>query len=142
MSDVRKYFYNGGLNCAETTMKCLIEDRAVDLPGSVVRMMTGFGGGMQCGAVCGAVVASVAAIGHVTGRTEVGESRDESAQLVEGFLGEFETEFGSFYCGELQQDYVKEEMKSDAMYCKCAVIVERAVELTKELLSVSKDTSP
>ena len=26
MSDVTKYFYKGGLNCAETTLKCLIED--------------------------------------------------------------------------------------------------------------------
>ena len=32
MADVTRYFYNGGLNCAESTLRCLIEDGAIDAP--------------------------------------------------------------------------------------------------------------
>ena len=44
--DVTQYFYKGGLNCAESTLRCLIEAGAIDAPPEAVRMMTGFGGGM------------------------------------------------------------------------------------------------
>ena len=57
------YFYKGGLNCAETTLRCLIEENVIDAPQEAVRMMTGFGGGMQRGTTCGAVVGAVAALG-------------------------------------------------------------------------------
>ena len=80
--DVARYFYKGGLNCAESTLRCLIEEGIIDPPPEVVRMMTGFGGGMQRGTTCGAVVAAVAAIGWATGRTEPGQSREPSAAAV------------------------------------------------------------
>ena len=54
--DVARYFYKGGLNCAESTLRCLIEEGIIDPPPEVVRMMTGFGGGMQRGTTCGAVL--------------------------------------------------------------------------------------
>ena len=136
MSRVQDYFYKGGLNCAEATMKCLIEDGAVDVPDSAVRMMTGFGGGMQRGAVCGAVVAAVSAIGSRTGRISPEEPRETSSKLVKQFLTGFENEFGTLYCRELQQTYVKEHaLKSEGMYRACTVFVEKAVELAEKVLS-------
>ena len=101
----------------------------------VVRMMTGFGGGMQRGSTCGAVVGAVAALGWVTGRTEPDEPRTESAAAVKEFLKRFEAEFGTLSCRELQATYVKEHaLKSDGMYRKCTVFVEKAVDIVKEIL--------
>lgn len=135
METVRKYFYNGGLNCAETTLRCLIEDGAVDAPLDTVRMMTGFGGGMQRGAACGAVVGAVAALGWVTGRTEPGGPRAASAAAVREFLQRFEVEFGTLTCRELRAVYAREHgLKSDGMYRSCTVFVEKAVELTEDIL--------
>ncbi len=135
MSDVKQYFYKGGLNCAETTLRCLIEDGVIDLPMENVRMMSGFGGGMQRGSVCGAVTGAVAAIGAAKGRTEPGEDRKPSAEAVRDFLKRFEEEFGTLYCKELQQTYVKDHaLKSPGMYRACTVFVEKAVELTKDIL--------
>lgn len=135
MSNITEYFYKGGLNCAESTMRCLIENEVVDIPLESVRMMSGFGGGMQRGAVCGAVISAVAAIGSKTGRVEPGESRQPSAAAVREFLNRFEDEFGTLYCHELQETYVKEHaLKSEGMYRACTVFVEKAVELTEEIL--------
>lgn len=136
MADVRKYFYRGGLNCAETTLRCLIEDGVIDAPLEAARMMTGFGGGMQRGTTCGAVVAAVAALSWATGRTEPEQSREPSAKAVRAFLQAFEAEFGTLSCRELQATYVKEHaLKSKGMYRHCTVFVERAVELVQEILA-------
>ena len=133
---VTDYFYRGGLNCAESTMKVFTESGIVDAPSDVVRMMTGFGGGMQRGSVCGAVIASVAAIGWKLGRTNPGEDRRPSADGVKQFLKEFESEFGTIYCGELQRIYVREHaLKSEGMYRACTVFVEKAVEISMRVLS-------
>ena len=122
--DVARYFYKGGLNCAESTLRCLIEEGIIDPPPEVVRMMTGFG-----------VVAAVAAIGWATGRTEPGQSREPSAAAVREFLRRFEETFGSLTCRELQAVYVKEHaLKSEGMYRSCTVFVEKAVELAQDIL--------
>ncbi|MBR2752377.1 MAG: C_GCAxxG_C_C family protein [Lachnospiraceae bacterium] len=135
MSDVTKYFYKGGLNCAETTLKCLIEDGVVDLPAECVKMMTGFGGGMQRGSICGAVTGAVAAIGSKYGRTELGEDRKPSADAVRTFLKQFEAEFGTIYCKELQKTYFKDhDRKSPEMYRACTIFVEKAVEWAKKII--------
>lgn len=130
MSNITEYFYKGGLNCAESTMRCLIENEVVDIPLESVRMMSGFGGGMQRGAVCGAVISAVAAIRSKTGRVEPSESRQPSAAAVREFLNRFEDEFGTLYCHELQKTYVKEHaLKSEGMYRACTVFVEKAGQL-------------
>ena len=136
MTEVTKYFYNGGLNCAESTLRCLIENGSIDAPADAVRMMTGFGGGMQRGTTCGAVIGAVAAIGWVTGRTEPDGSRAESAAAVREFLQRFEAEFGTLSCKELQATYVRDHaLKSDGMYRKCTVFVEKAIEIADDILS-------
>ena len=136
MGDVTKSFYNGGLNCAESTLKCLIEDGVIDLPEESIRMMSGFGGGMQRGSVCGAVVGSVAALGSVYGRTSTDEDRKPSAVAVRSFLKQFEEEFGTIYCKELQQTYVKEHaLKSDGMYRACTVFVEKAIGIVSSIIA-------
>jgi len=135
MAEVTTYFYNGGLNCAETTLRCLIENGTIDAPLDTVRMMTGFGGGMQRGSTCGAVIGAVAALSWATGRTEPDQSRTKSAAVVREFLKRFEAEFGVLSCRELQATYVKEHaLKSDGMYRKCTVFVEKAVDIVKEIL--------
>ncbi len=134
--EVTEYFYSGGLNCAESTLRCLIENGIIDAPPEAVRMMTGFGGGMQRGTTCGAVIGAVAALGWVTGRTEPEQSRQPSAEAVREFLRAFEDTFGTLNCRELQAVYVKEHaLKSEGMYRRCTVFVEKAIELVQDILA-------
>lgn len=129
---VQEVFFNGGLNCAETTMRLLVEQGAVENDDRLKRMMSGFGGGMQRGLVCGAVTASVAAIGLKTGRTSQDEPREMSAHTVAAFLQAFEARFGALECRELCKHY---ESKSVEMYKYCAGIVAGAVEMTAFMLN-------
>jgi len=139
VKETGEYFYNGGLNCAETTLKILIERGVIDAPADVVRMMTGFGGGMQHGCICGTVVAAVAAIGWVTGRTEPTASREPSGEAVRAFLQRFEEKYRVLDCDALQAAYGQGyALKSEGMYQSCSVFVETAVLLTEEIL---KDAS-
>lgn len=134
MSDVRGYFYNGGLNCSESTLRALIEDGVVKLPMDAVKMMTGFGGGMQRGTTCGAVVGAVAAIGALTGRTDPDQPRAASAAAVREFLRRYEEAFGCIDCDSLRNTYAKEHaLKSEGMYRACTVFVEKAVEIIESM---------
>lgn len=143
MEGLGRYFYKGGLNCAESTLRRLIEEGVIDAPPETVRMMSGFGGGMQRGTTCGAVVASVAALGWVTGRMDPEQSRQPSAFAVREFLRRFESEFGTLDCRELQAVYVKEHaLKSEGMYRRCTVFLERAMKLVREILEASDRQRP
>ena len=134
--EVTRYFYKGGLNCAESTLRCLIESGTIQAPPETVRMMTGFGGGMQRGTTCGAVVGAVAALGFATGRMEPGEPREASARAVREFLRRFEECFGTLDCRTLQTTYVKDHaLKSEGMYRSCTAFVEKAVALVQEVLA-------
>jgi len=135
VKETETYFHNGGLNCAETTLRLLIEQGVIDAPIETVRMMTGFGGGMQRGTTCGAVIGAVAAIGWVTGRTEPDAPREPSGEAVRVFLQRFEEKFRVLDCDALQVAYVQDyALKSDGMYRSCCAFVETAVRLTEEIL--------
>ncbi|MBR1689275.1 MAG: C-GCAxxG-C-C family protein [Oscillibacter sp.] len=135
MTQATAYFYRGGLNCAESTLRCLVEDGVIQAPPEAVRMMTGFGGGMQRGATCGAVIAAVAAIGWAFGRTDPSEDRSVSARAVRTFLQRFEASFGTLNCAELRSVYAREHaLKSEGMYRSCTVFVERARTLAEEVI--------
>jgi len=135
MSNVADYFYKGGLNCAETVMRCLIENKVIDVPEDTVRMMTGFGGGMRRGSVCGAVIGAVSAIGAKKGRLTAEDAKAPAQDAVKQFLERFEEKFGTIYCSDLQKKYVKEhKLKSKGMYRACTVFVEEAYALAKELI--------
>jgi len=134
--NVRDYFYNGGLNCSESTMKCLIDEGIIDAPREAIRLMSGFGGGMQRGTTCGAVIGAVAALGWRFGRTEPGEDRSPSAKAVREFLKAFEEKFGALDCRTLRSVYSKEHgLKSEGMYRSCTVFVEYAAEKAREIVS-------
>lgn len=128
---IQQCFYNGGLNCAETTMRLLLKHRVIDGDMNLQKMMSGFGGGMQRGLVCGAVCAVVAAIGMEFGRLEPEELREPSSNAVRDFLKAFEEEFGALSCDDLIKGY---ESKSDAMYKHCTEYIGYAVDLAEEIL--------
>lgn len=125
LEKIKDYFYCGGLNCAESTMRLLIQEYGLEAEPEMIRAMSGFGGGMQRGLTCGAVTAAVTALGTKLGRTEPDMDRQCSADAVAQFLHNFEQTFGSISCSELISGF---ESKSDEMYAHCVSYIAAAAK--------------
>ena len=70
-----KECFKQGLNCSECVMTAFLNHFDTGLPKEVVKLATGFGGGMghtknTCGAITGAVMALSAIVGRENGRRE------------------------------------------------------------------------
>lgn len=67
----RRFYRDDRLNCAEAAFKALLEGMEKPCPPELVRVATGFGGGIgRSGCICGALTGSVLAAGVLFGRTE------------------------------------------------------------------------
>ncbi|MFB0920513.1 MAG: C-GCAxxG-C-C family protein [Oscillospiraceae bacterium] len=131
---IKEYFFCGGLNCAESTMRFLIQEFGLNSGPELIKAMSGFGGGMQRGLTCGAVTAAVAAIGLELGRVGPDMDRQPSADAVASFLQYFEDKFGSISCSELIAGY---ESKSAEMYEHCEEYIVAAAGYISEHLNLN-----
>jgi C_GCAxxG_C_C family probable redox protein len=123
--EIDKIFYIGGLNCAETTMRILLDSGAVEQDEKLVKMMTGFGGGMTRGYVCGSVVAAVSALNLLYGRTDPEQSREASKEAVNEYLEIMLKSFETVQCGELT---ARLSAKTEEQYQFCKKIIVKSVE--------------
>ncbi|WP_213951000.1 C-GCAxxG-C-C family protein [Tepidanaerobacter syntrophicus] len=130
-NSVKDYFNANGFNCAESTVKLIMSKDIIDIPVDMIKMMSGFGGGMQRGLVCGAVIAGIATLGLATGRKDPTESREPSAKAVQAFLEEFEFNFGSILCNELTKGF---NLKSNEMYAHCTQFVTGAANIVVKII--------
>lgn len=92
-------YFKEGYNCAETIFLIYREYLAPEMDSSMVKLMTGFGGGLgHSGCMCGALAGSIAALNMLKGRTTNQESREEAYQLAREFDERFEKKFGASCC--------------------------------------------
>lgn len=122
--EIEKRFYIGGFNCAETTLSILIETGAIDADKNIIKMMTGFGGGMTKGYLCGSVIAATSALGLLYGRTSPEQSREVSKDIVNQYMDTFLKEYKTVQCGELISHL---EKKTEGQYTFCKKIIETSV---------------
>ena len=128
---IDRYFYLGGFNCAETTFTILHERGHLDVDPDVVRLMTGFGGGMSKGYVCGAVAAAVAAIGSRYGRTSPQQDREPSKRMVLTYLENFTRRYPSVNCTDLIRNYTAHTAEQ---YDHCKGILRASLEAFEETM--------
>lgn len=95
-------YFKEGYNCAESiflTYRQLLEP---ELDPSLVRLMTGFGGGLgESGCMCGALTGSITALNMIKGRTTNQTSRNEAYQLAKDFTDKFTEKYGATCCRAL-----------------------------------------
>ena len=96
-----KECFKQGLNCSECVMTAFLNHFDTGLPKEVVKLATGFGGGMghtknTCGAITGAVMALSAIVGKM-----VNEIKDEYGTLI---CSELSNPFGDFACKERKKN--------------------------------------
>ena len=96
--------------------------------------MAAFGGGMGCGSVCGALIGAESALGRYMvsrlpeGSPPIGDSCPELRELAAQYHERFCQEFGSEFCRELKEGWVKGQPDG------CKDLMRRACDLMEELL--------
>ena len=106
-----KDYFRQGLNCSECVLRTFMDMHETDLPESIIRLASGFGGGMgHTKNTCGAITGAVLALGLVKGRDPFAseEVKDRITQLNDQvypafapMIREMEEEFGTLICAEL-----------------------------------------
>jgi C_GCAxxG_C_C family probable redox protein len=95
-------YFKEGYNCAESVFLTYRELLAPELDPSLVRLMTGFGGGLgESGCLCGALTGAIASLNMMKGRTTNQSSRDEAYQLAKEFTEKFTDKYGVTCCRAL-----------------------------------------
>lgn len=95
-------YFRQGYNCSESIFLAFRELVAPELDAGLVKMLTGFGGGLgHAGCMCGALSAAEMVIGLFTGRTSNLEDREISYQAAKEFHDLFYERFGGTCCRAL-----------------------------------------
>ncbi|MEW6663278.1 MAG: C-GCAxxG-C-C family (seleno)protein [Bacillota bacterium] len=95
-------YFREGFNCGEAVLLSFKDLLFPNLDPGVVKLATGFGGGMgHAGCVCGALAAGTMVLGMMKGRTSPQESREEAYQLAHQWHERFEAEFSHTCCRAL-----------------------------------------
>jgi len=124
---IEKYYFTGNYNCAETILHAANEYYGLDLPEREMKLVSGFGGGMQTGNVCGAllVAISVLSLRYVEAKAhESAAIKPVTTLLTERFL---DTLNGSLLCREIKPAYFREGVR-------CLATVQAACDVLEQVI--------
>lgn len=126
-----EYYYKEGYNCAETIFLTYRDYLAPEMDPSMVKLMTGFGGGLGYhGCMCGALTGSVVALNMIRGRTTSQGSRKEAYELASEFAEKFEEEYNGACC-RILNPY---PFRSPEQKANCLKIIQNTSKLLMEFL--------
>jgi C_GCAxxG_C_C family probable redox protein len=129
--------YLAGHHCAEMMLARLGQYYDRDFDPRLMRLATGFGGGIAERAdLCGALAGGVMLIGYLYGRSDLAEDQTDCWRYCREFHERFARELGGTSCyhftrGEFNQ----------ANHEKCAEVLERAAGILMDLLPVPRRPS-
>ncbi len=131
--------FRTGLCCSESVLQALAEGLGIQSE-LIPKIATGLCGGIsRSGNICGAVSAGVLGISLRYGRTQSGQSPEETIKHVRAFLKAFEERFGTTNCERLMgcrldtpegQRFFKEHNLRE----KCAVYTREAARLASQVI--------
>ncbi|GAA0716464.1 C-GCAxxG-C-C family protein [Clostridium malenominatum] len=118
--------FNEGFNCCQSVIAVFHEDLKFDKE-LVLKISSGFGGGMGQGEVCGAVTGAIMAIGLKYGSSEVNDDKKQEVKdIINKFSEEFKKRNSSIICRELLEC---NEGEINGKKCICVKAVRDAVEI-------------
>ncbi len=95
-------YFKEGYNCAESVFLTFRELLAPEMDPEMVKLMTGFGGGVgEAGCMCGALSGAIASLNMIKGRTSNSESRDEAYKHAKEFTEKFTDKYKVTCCRAL-----------------------------------------
>lgn len=124
---IEKYYFSGNYNCAETMLHAANEYYGLDLPEREMKLVSGFGGGMQTGNVCGALLAAISVLSLRYVEAKAHESADikpVTQLLTERFADALNK---SLLCAEIRPVYFREEVR-------CLAVVQTACDVLEQVI--------
>ena len=122
--------FHKGHHCSEMIFAKLGQYYDQDFDASLIRLATGFGGGIaQAADVCGALVGGVMLIGYLYGRTSLADNEEDCWRYSRRFREEFLRKLGSTSCV-----YFTKGEFNPTNHKKCADLVAQAAEMLLDML--------
>jgi len=138
-ADLAQQYFDGGFNCAESTLVALAIHFGKTAP-NIPSIATAFGGGMaRSRNVCGAVTGALMALGLLYGRSHRDDDKERCYTLAAELIQAVQLRSGSINCFDLtgldftqpdgQQAY-KEKVHGEVCVPLVRYIADRVMELT------------
>jgi len=128
--------FGGGSHCSEIVFLLAMKAWARQVDPDLVRMASGFGGGIgEGGDLCGCVTGGVMAIGLLHGRTEVGEDDPPAYGLSRAFRDRFVEANGFLQCRDYTGGVFNRQTRR-----KCTQVVMRALDILLDILAENRST--
>ncbi|MBC9786591.1 C-GCAxxG-C-C family protein [Heliobacterium chlorum] len=126
-------YFKEGLYCSEAILKAFNEEYNLGLNDEFMRIATGFGAGLGASkCLCGSLTGGVMVLSVVKGRKSADESEAPSFESAAKLHDEFRREFNATCCRVLTRPV---EWGTPEHHQYCVQFVEKATELTEEILS-------
>ena len=122
-----KYYLGSNYNCAEAIIRAGNEYYNLGLHENEMKMMGGYGAGIQCGASCGAVLSGVAILSLKYIETCAHESEDIRPVTLK-LIKEFKNRYGSILCKDIKPQSFTPELR-------CKNTVETACDILESVLA-------
>ena len=97
LKEKTSFYYKNGYNCAESLLRGANDAYALGLDENALKVIAGFGGGMQTGDVCGALAGCIAVISSRCVQTKAHDT-PSLKPMIQQFIQRFEQEFRSIRC--------------------------------------------
>jgi C_GCAxxG_C_C family probable redox protein len=125
-----KYF-NDGYCCSEAMVKATIDTFTPDISKDVVRLATGFCGGMgNRKGPCGVFTGGIMALGIFVGRTDVREDEEFARSLSNEFVERLERAAESVAC----KDILKGQWLRGFTKCGCRKLTVKGAEILADMI--------
>lgn len=123
---IREQYFVMDRNCAESVLGAASEGYGLGITDELLKLISGFGGGLCCERTCGAVCGGLAVIGKlkVAGNAHATEGFKD---MCSGYIKAFEDKMGTSNCRKLKERYYNEEVL-------CLEVIESAAEVLESYI--------
>lgn len=130
--------FDSGFNCSQAVVGAFCGDFEVDEK-LLMKLASGFGGGLRCGEVCGAVSGSVMILGLKYGQDTASDkvSKENCYHITSEFIKEYVERKGTILCRELLGYDIRDSEARERFPGRqkevCPKAIETAVLLLEEM---------
>ena len=127
LKEKAKYYYEQGYNCAEAIVHAGNDYYDLGLHEHDMRMVAGFGAGVQCGDVCGALLGSSAIISAKYIEVKAHNQPVELRKITTKLVKRFQDDMGSRLCAKVKSKFFNNEER-------CLNTVEASAQILEEVI--------